>query len=146
MASSNFTLTSGASENMVLALVAYPNQGGCPTATFDTIKMVADTAFKYYCNPPATLPLGTQQIEPVANTFKIYPNPAHDIINIESGADNNNHVETIYVYDVLGRTMTVSFYRTGTQIKMDITPLSPGAYTIVYNNGITQQNALFIKQ
>lgn len=143
MATSDFDLPAGASENLVIALLAYPKQYGCPNTSFDTIKMVCDTAWYYYCNPPATLPLGVTAPTAAQTNFKLYPNPAHDIINIETQV---NGAETSHVYDILGREMITPSLRKGNSLQLDIHALPPGAYTLLYTNGTMRQNELFIKQ
>lgn len=143
MATSDFNLPIGASENLVIALLAYPKQYGCPYTSFDTIKMVCDTAWYYYCHPPAPLPLGITGPKTAECNFKLYPNPSSDIINIETAV---NGIEEIHVYNILGIEMQTYPQRKGNVIQLDIHTLPLGTYTLTYTNGVIRQNALFTKQ
>jgi hypothetical protein len=84
-----------------------------------TILFLCDTAVIEFAE---TL---TDGVQTERNDFKIYPNPAVDIVNI-----NGVGIEKIEIFDALGKA--VKRYRTMTQRNMiDVSNLSTGIYLVV---------------
>jgi N-acetylneuraminic acid mutarotase len=67
-----------------------------------------------------------------SNDFQIYPNPAHDIINIK--VDNIDKTYQYHLYDALGKL--ISFDKLGELTKINIQGLQPGLYLLnISSNG-----------
>lgn len=62
----------------------------------------------------------------VSNELKVYPNPVKNLLNIVS---NNSTVESILVYDLLGKTI-LSKSVNGTSTMIDVSGLSNGIYLV----------------
>ena len=72
--------------------------------------------------------------------FKVYPNPATNIIYIKNL--KNNYNSTFFIYDHLGRLITTS----SNDEKLDISRLSKGVYYIhIKNDNQSTTNLKFIK-
>ena len=121
----DFDLAAGAGTTYVVALlVSNPQLNNvCPTANFDAIKTVADTAWaNYYANWDSTL--STPNIITNNYDIKVFPNPATNCINILSSLSG-----TAELYNMLGQKLiTQSLYNTHSQI--DISHLSTGIYLL----------------
>lgn len=61
-----------------------------------------------------------------ANELKVYPNPVKNLLNVVS---NNSTVESILVYDLLGKTI-LSKSVNGTSTMIDVSGLSNGIYLV----------------
>ncbi len=89
LSTNDFSLAPGQTQKIVMALVTTDTgQGGCPSVNFDDIKIVADTAWHVYQNPPS--PLELHEIE--NGQIRIYPNPIHDRLFIETTAQADEHI------------------------------------------------------
>jgi hypothetical protein len=82
-------------------------------------------------HPPKDVPVK----EPVIAEWKIYPNPAKDVLHIETG-DAGKIVEAVELYDILGKRQyrhvrTMSDY---SEITIDISHLQSGMYFVVFYN------------
>ena len=62
----------------------------------------------------------------VSNELKVYPNPVKNLLNVVS---NNSTVESILVYDLLGKTI-LSKSVNGTSTMIDVSGLSNGIYLV----------------
>lgn len=82
---------------------------------FPIITNDAETTFAQLSNP----------IHEFDNTVKIYPNPTHSIINIES----QFNIELIQLYDIQGRLLE-TIMETATATKLDISGKSNGIYFV----------------
>ncbi len=139
----DFSLSAGGSQHFVLALVTTDpdTMNGCGSVTFDSIKIVADTAWAVYHNPPP--PNSVNNIE-LAAAISIYPNPAHDLPYIEHVYEPQNEA-FITVYNSIGQTIAVAIDKAQTKDKIDISKLVPGAYYLLYRSGNIQRGMSFIK-
>ena len=144
IASNDFTLNAGGSQRVVMALIATPPSplNKCPGATFDSIKMLADTAWAVFLNPlPTTLFVKSAG----ESSIHIYPNPAHDRLYIEHPDDQKNET-FITIYNSIGQVLNVPIERGKTKDIADISKLLPGAYYMLYRMGSMQRGVSFIKE
>ena len=63
------------------------------------------------------------------NSISVYPNPAGDILNIQSDFFAGNNIVPV-VYDLSGKAINVSFIRQANQISFDTQTLAAGSYLI----------------
>jgi hypothetical protein len=100
-------------------------------AAGDIIQNTADIYFDF--NPAIVTnttqtefvaPLGTNKFE--TDSVLVYPNPAKDILNIES---RQKQLETITIVDLLGKTVR-SATITDMQARIDLSPLANGLYLV----------------
>lgn len=78
-----------------------------------------------------------------ANYFKLYPNPVHDVLNINS--KENIEISSISIYNTLGQLVLV--IPNAQNIKtVDVSNLSSGNYFIKINSDKGTSNTKFIKQ
>ncbi len=147
IASNDFALPSESSQHLVMALVTTNPllSNGCPTAKFDSIKTVADTAWYNYHNPPLPIPpSGIANLNSIKNVL-IYPNPAHDKLIIENPGTSIGE-ETISIYNTIGQLLHLPVSKSGNRMEADISTLPVGLYLIRYHNGEVLQTAKFMKE
>ncbi len=145
IATSDFTLSAGAVENVVMALITTnpADSNGCPLIkNIDSLDIVADTA----CSRYKTIPTTINNISANDNSISIYPNPAHNRVYINNISHTNNSLENIVIYDALGKAFKLPYVREQDKITVDITNLADGVYTIIYRNGDIQKSALLVKR
>ncbi len=140
--SNDFTLNAGATQRIVMALVTTDTGagGGCPDANFTNIKIVADTAWAVY---QSTVTAGVSKISQ-QQYVNIYPNPAHDKLNIESMVSGS--IPTIQVFNTLGQVMNVAINKNGNRYEADVSKLSNGLYDVLYRQDGIEQNSRFVKE
>jgi len=136
--SNNFSLPAASSQRLTIALLVIREGKGCPNTNFGAIDSVADSAKYFYYMPPA--PEAVQDLA-VNTSIHIYPNPAHDELNI-SGITSTG--EDISVYNMLGERMNIGYRQNGNNITLDISNLSAAPYII--KCGTLKNATLFIKQ
>jgi len=132
----------GNSKHIAYALVAADSADGCPNTNYTTLFQTADSAYKIYWNPKRITPLSAGGTILNPTTLKVYPNPSHDQVFIETAEANDL---TIRVYDGLGRLMGVQSNRTSNKITLDIHTLSPGIYSLICQNAKGIQKSIFVK-
>ena len=147
ISTSNFTLNPGASVKVVMALVAVDpgpaNACGDAGVSFDSIGIVADTAWHTFFNP---LPVLTSVNNVLAqSTVNIYPNPTHDVLYVETSGSIMGE-ESITIYNVIGQVMNVTIDKNGSKDIVNVSPLPPGLYNVLYRKGNTQKTAKFVKE
>ena len=141
LSSNDFTLTAGASQHIVLAMVVADSAGGCPDSSFTKIKIVADTAWAEYHSEVAAGVGKTVNPE----VLKIYPNPAHDRLIIESGYYAQGG-ESITIYNSIGQVMNVPVSKNNKGYEADVSQLPPWLYNVLcMQNGVVRSSK-FIKQ
>ena len=144
--SHDFSLLSGGTAHVVAALVTTSPDilNGCGEGggSFDSIKIVADTAWAIYFNP-----LPPNEVDYISQVRKlsINPNPAHNELLIE-GIGRNEGGETITVYNTLGQIQHPPLSWSGGRYIIDVSQLAPGLYGIVYRNGAMQCIGKFVKE
>lgn len=77
-------------------------------------------------------------------TFKIYPNPTSDIVNLSF--ENNLENANLKIISILGQTIIEKQNLSGNNINLDVQNLSIGIYIIEIIDGISKFNSKFIKQ
>jgi Secretion system C-terminal sorting domain len=90
------------------------------------------TTAVYYFNTP----VGTKDLMTKASNVRIYPNPVVDHFSI---LDDNNVVETIAIYNMIGRQ--VRTFKAGEEAKYNIGDLPDGMYLIRFYSA----NGLMVK-
>ena len=140
LSSNDFTFNSGSSEKVVFALLVADSAKGCPVANFDSIKIVADTAWGNYFQQATAI----KKVS-VNNAINIYPNPAHDKLFIEN-AGYNSWEATITIYNTLGQKINAPVNKNGQKYEADISRLPCGLYNVLYRNGDMQTTARFVKE
>lgn len=135
-------LAGNGSMKIVFAMIADSNSyNTCPGVNFTNLKKIADTAWAYYCTPPANTGIGSAAI--AQKELKLYPNPAHSTITIEGLAAAGS---SFSVYDAMDKNYSLPARQNGSRTELDIEQLAPGVYTILYRNGTQLQSGIFIKQ
>ncbi|MEO0334535.1 MAG: T9SS type A sorting domain-containing protein, partial [Bacteroidota bacterium] len=85
-------------------------------------------------------PLGLSEFEVPIESLKIYPNPAHGIIQIQVLQQ-----ATVQVYNSMGRLMQQAALKPG-QSEIDVSKLSPGIYVVsTTQSGLRQSQRLILK-
>ncbi|MCD6010781.1 MAG: hypothetical protein K0Q79_643 [Flavipsychrobacter sp.] len=145
LSSNDFTLSAGGQVKVVFALIVADSAGGCGVANYNKIKVVADTAWKNYFNPPAPLPPNAITNLETPHLLHICPNPANTKLFIDAtGSDTGK--ESITVYNALGQIINISLSRSGKRYEADITELPVGLYNILYRCRDAYTTAKFIKE
>lgn len=85
--------------------------------------------------------LGVKDFE-FSDYFSIYPNPANDVLNIES--KNNIEITSINIYNTLGQ-LIVDVVHAKDVSKVDVSNLQAGNYFIRINSDKGTTNAKFVK-
>ncbi len=142
LSSNDFSLASGQSVKLLMALIAVDSVGGCPTASFEKIKIAADTAWAVYKNPPPAIPSGIAE-KSIAN-IHMYPNPARDDLFIET--TGNRGPVSICVFNMLGQRLNVPITEEKAKWHLLIDKLPDGMYLLHYQDDATLITERFIKE
>jgi hypothetical protein len=142
VSTNDFDLSAGSTEHFVCALVVADSAGGCPVASFNKIRIVADTAWGVYHHPPP--PSGIRSVTDAAGPT-LYPNPAHDRLIIENNC-NAVGEESIAIYNAMGQVMSIPITKHGLKREADIGALPVGLYYLRYTNEMGQQSIKFLKE
>jgi len=144
ISSNDMTLSPGSSQHIVMAFVTTnpDTLNGCPGASFDSLKIIADTAWTDYFNPPAVL---TAVSNVTAGSINIYPNPAHDVLYIQVTGSLPGD-EQITIYNCIGQVMDLAIDYSGTKDGVNISSLPPGLYNVLYRKGNVQKIVKFLKE
>jgi len=144
ISTSDYTFLANQSAKFIFALVVTDTSADnyCPHADITKLKQMADSSW-YYFNNPSSVPTGVADINATTNSLEIYPNPAHNILNIKPGTFS---LQDLQVIDVLGRAMNVDISKNSSGISIDINRLNAGIYTLIYHSVAGTQTALFVKQ
>ncbi len=140
LSSNDFSFNSGTTQKFVFAMIVADSAGGCPATNFDKIKILADTAWvNYHQHASSVKNIVTN------NALNIYPNPAHNQINIETSGITTGE-ETITFYNIIGQKLNVNITRLANERVADISNLPNGIYLVAYNNGTIQKTVKVIKE
>lgn len=93
-----------------------------PLAMAEDMEMYFDDII--ISNDPSPITTGVEKIE--INTLSIYPNPASDVLTIESVQDINS----IYIYNITGQMINSYNQVENHQLNIDITSLPAGIYIV----------------
>jgi len=143
LSSNDFSLSAGGTQHVVFALIAADTAGGCPVTSFDSIRVVADTAWGDYFSPPP--PLAVIANPALSNQVRLYPNPAHDELFVEGAGSNGGDV-SITVYNSIGQVENVSLQNKGPLLTADVSRLPDGLYNVLYRQGNIQTCMKFVKE
>ena len=144
ISSNDMTLSPGGSQHIVMAFVTTnpDTLNASPGASFDSLKIIADTAWADFYNPPAVLEVN----DPLpVGSVSIYPNPVHDVLYINTSGNLVGN-EQVYIYNTLGQKMNVPITPNGTGDIVDVSSLPTAIYYIVYRKGNIQKTAKFLKE
>jgi len=146
LSSNDFTVLPGSSTDVVLALVTTnpDSLNGCPNASFDSINIIADTAWAIYYNPLPQIDEAVGNVTAV-NMVCVYPNPANDLLFI-TGTGKQAGAVSITVYNTLGQLINLPVSTAVGTSTLDIHLLPPAMYYLIYRDGIEQQCVKFIKE
>ena len=146
ISSNDFSLAAGETKKLVMALVVTDtNQGGCPGVGFHDVRVVADTAWSVYTNPPPPIPAAVNNINKQNAAIRVYPNPAHDklIITAQTGKID---VSGILIYNTLGQLMHVPITENGAGIEANLEGLPNGIYFLLCQNMEGQNAIRFLRE
>ncbi len=125
--SADFNFPPGSTQRVALALLVTNLQANyaCPLVNFDSIKVLADTAWNnFYAHYDTTLAVPNTTF---SNTnIRIFPNPAGNTITVQNPAYQNTTAE---LYNMLGQKL-ISQNLQNTNTKMDISHLGSGIYIL----------------
>jgi Secretion system C-terminal sorting domain len=142
----DYTLAAGATTKMTIAMVTTnpDTLNSCPSGTFDSILVYADTAWNDFYNPLPVLP---EAVHPVAtvlqNGLTLYPNPTTGYLNFKVAGKTAAPADVL-VTNTVGQTIQVPAVQRGDGVQLDTRSLAAGVYFLHY----TAANAtvMFIKQ
>lgn len=143
--SNDYAFQPGTVAKIAMAFIATDTAGyACPVSSFKPITDLADSAWKIYHNPLP--PLSMDEYTMKQQLLKIYPNPASgtlcvDLVNIAVGREYS-----LQVYDVTGRRLQLAFSRNANTLSADISSLTPGIYSLVYDDGTQRHAQTFVKR
>lgn len=140
MATRGFSLVDKRREHIVFALVADSSAGGCPTVDLGGLNTVADTAWNVFHNPLPELDVNDHTAG--LRTISIYPNPVHDLLEVE-GAQQG---ATVVVTNVLGATVATATYAGAGRIRMSLHGLPVGLYVVRYTDAVGTVASTVMKQ
>jgi len=143
LSSPDYAFNGGTSIKFAFALVVTDtsHKNTCDSISFDGVKALADTAWKYYRTPLTPIGVSVQQLA-AQKDYKLFPNPAKDVLHITW----QGSAPELKVYDVNGRSMGVSYQYQGGDIRTDISALVPGIYMLHCTDGNISINTTFIKE
>lgn len=144
LSSNDFNLAPGSTQQLVMALIVAEGVGGCPSVDFSKIRKIADSAWSVYHNPLPPKPVTVSELT-LTGGIKIYPNPAHDQLFIESMAMDNGETH-IVIHNTLGQEMKVLTDDRNYVTTVDVSKLPAGLYTVTYRNAQSQTVMKFVKQ
>lgn len=99
------------------------NLGGTPNAEIDEIRV--GTTFASV----TPLSTGINEVSDI-NVMNVYPNPATNIITIAA----KEAISNVSIYDFQGRLVQQYDFNNSTEVKLNVTELSNGIYSIVANS------------
>jgi serine protease AprX len=124
-----------------------------PGATNEEIKDYVRMSASQYTTPDffigygipdlqLALDIGLSLQEEELFEFKVYPNPAADILNIEIPSAND--ITTLRIFDVLGKSVLEQNITTSSQ-QLDISSMAPGLYMMTFQSGNASKTFKLIK-
>ena len=137
----------GGTANITFALITTnpDTANGCPGVNYTGIRNIADAAQTVYDEgglPP--LPAGVASVASSIGSVNIYPNPAHNLLYVESaGTVNNTHIITIY--NAMGQLMPATVTNTGqSKDEVNIAGFPAGVYCLQYSMDGGRRNLSFV--
>jgi hypothetical protein len=77
-------------------------------------------------------------------SISVYPNPVQDILNIDFGQQIQEPVE-LFIYDILGRTVSNSLAQSSSFVQVNTSALSEGMYVLELRTATERQVFRFSK-
>lgn len=141
LSTGDFSLNAGQRTKLVMALVVDTAFGGCPTmGSFDTLRMLADTAWRNY----HATHVGVKEVRAASGVLNVYPNPSSDVLYIDAGNWAGRHTWVV-IYNSIGQEVMRQALKAGIT-SVDIQQLVPGAYTAICQDEGMRYRAVFIKR
>lgn len=140
LSSADYNFNAGTTVKYAFALVVTDtsSKNHCDSISLDAVKELADTAWKYYYNPPPGLSVVGNNIYQA----KLYPNPVKDILHIDIKSD----IKELTIFDINGRKVNTTYSFSGNTIHINTAELPPGVYSIILNNDNNIKRQLFVKE
>lgn len=146
LTSADAQLNKGSSLRVAYALVVAEGDStsAFPYCDVSGIKVVTDTAWKNYRNPPKSF----VSVEALTQgkALGLFPNPAKDRLYISTPFDVDAAGYQLFVYDMAGRKTNVVGEWVNNRIEVNTASLAPGVYHIVYRDADVSQSASFVKE
>lgn len=117
-----------------------PNYTQCPGQNLYVKLPELRTSTNQYINETCSTISSTDHIT-LHSTIQITPNPAKEIINLETD-DDNTDIEQINIFDITGRIVLTHFTLS---MPIDISTLEPGTYTLLAINKSGLNIGKFVK-
>ncbi len=128
----------------VYAGVFYPDSAGAGsyviTYTYRDSNQCTDNAAKTYVVQNCT---GINNV--IANTITLFPNPATDVVVIQSATTIGSNTQLL-VRDVTGKEVTLSYQLTANTIVLNINHLASGMYLVTVTINGQESTARFVKE
>lgn len=143
LSSPDYAFNAGANIKFAFALVVTDTsrKNTCDSISFDGVKALADTAWKYYKTPLTPIGVSVQQLAAQID-YKLFPNPAKDEVHITW----SGNTPELKVYDLNGRCITIPYLQDSGELKADVSQLVPGMYMLHCSDGKIVLNTTFIKE
>lgn len=144
MAAPAFVLMANSSTKLAMAFVVSDTTGttcGSPDI-FGTITDLADTAWDIYFHP---LPLSVTPDPKMAQSFRMYPNPAQSTLFVETGVSAGSYHERIRIYDATGKLVQAAIQKENTRYIISVGHLPKGIYSVVYSGEAYTKSQVFLK-
>lgn len=141
----NYNFQPSTSVVVAMALMATDTTGNaCPKVDFKPLTDLADKVWEVFYNPMP--PLGVKEIQSLDKTLRIYPNPANNYLFIDSYTGKELKAERIKVYNVAGMEIKVDAMQNNKQIRLELSSLATGTYTLVYTDNELISSQKFTKR
>ncbi len=140
VSSSDFNLSAGMRERLVVALVVDSAAGGCPAITdIDGLEELADTARQNWQQAVAVMPVPVHDMQ-----MELYPVPAGTQLHINLGTAFSGRV-VLGIYNGLGQCVQ-EHVTTTVHTVLDVQQLPPGTYTLRCASARGVTHRVFIHQ
>lgn len=124
-----------------------------PNATNEEIKQYVRMSASQYTTPDFFIGYGIPDLQLALDIglslqdeevfeFKVYPNPANDILNIQIPSAND--ITTLRIFDVLGKSVLEQNI-TESSRQLDISSMAPGLYIMSFKSGNSSKTFKLIK-
>ncbi|WP_432670694.1 T9SS type A sorting domain-containing protein [Flavobacterium sp. SM2513] len=87
--------------------------------------------------------LGTSDFVATKATVSVYPNPATDVLNVNT---SNSSITAVQIVDLNGRQVMTKSFNNVSDAQLNVNELSAGMYLINITSGDTVQTKKFLKQ
>jgi hypothetical protein len=141
LSTGDFNFNAGQRKKLVMALLVDTAFGGCPTiASYDTLRMLADTAWRNY----HATHVGVRDVGAASSVLSVYPNPANDVLYVDASARAVQNTSVV-IYNSIGQRVMQQSLNSGVT-GVDIQQLVPGAYIVICQDEDMRYRAVFMKR